>query len=693
PARVKAALVGGAIAVSGGPFARGAGRIDAERALRASLLLSPAGISFGLSHDATAKEVRTATVTVTNVSASAETFSWNAPTTPPTGIDIAAEPASVELAAGASATITLRLTIDPALRPFSDDVTAGGDVKFNGARGTSSFSIPWAVVRGARATITYDGTSTGLVAFAPNLSRRPYEYGAGEFEMFVKPGASWELMLTGIDIEEGAEFPAALRYLIAEKRAVDGDAVIALRAADASAKLDLAAAGADGRLLRDMPEEGDLQRRFVTARLNFLDGDWKYNTLVQLRGVRAIHVSPVSDRYTLIPFESYVDVTARRGYNVQHRAFRGVAASETLAVGPADYLRATLRWERPEGARELFLACKADANTTSAFFSFWAGGCAGEETSGPVAFEYFTTPETTGDAFAGLIFQDGASTTQTFRGRDGHIIASSEAIPPRTAPAVPSGGEIVLGGGVYFPFAFYGTTAGLPVLWPAPSFIGPFGETLRNDTVPAHWEMFDAQGARLSRGIIDPSRGIVPQGAPGGSRLVVRREWRHQSGLTTSGTLEVAFASASSDLTAPTVTSLRVSNAAGRTVSRLAVGDAATLHVSAGDLDHGKRMEPQPTKTDATRVYYRVAGTANWNPLAIALVDSESGSTNTQRHVPAGDIYRADLKDATRVAALLDLRIELEDLAGNRMTWTQEGALFVGPEGAAPSRARRARRP
>ncbi|HSN68316.1 MAG TPA: hypothetical protein VLV48_03670, partial [Thermoanaerobaculia bacterium] len=529
--------------------------------------------------------------------------------------------------------------------------------------------------------------------FAPNATLRPYQYGAGEFEMFVKPGTSWEFMLTGIDIEDGAELPSALRYLIAEKRAIDGDAVVSFRAADASAKLDLAATGADGRLLRELPEEGDLQRRFVTARLNFLDGDWKYHTLVQWRGLRAIYVSPVSDRYTLIPFESYVDVAARRGYNVQYRAFRGVSASETLAVGPADYLRATLRWERPEGERELFLACKADANTTASFFSFWAGGCAGEETSGPVAFEYYTTQESTADAFAGLLFQDGASTTATFRGREGRIVASSEAIPARTAAGVANGGEIVVGGGLYFPFAFYGTTAGIPVLWPSPGFVGPFGETLRSDTVPAYWEMFDAEGNRLSRGIVDPARSIFPQGAPAGARLVVRRQWRHQSGLTTSGTLEVSFAAASSDLTAPTVTSLRVADAAGRTVSRLAAGDAATLHVSAGDLDHGKRMEPQPTKTDATRVSYRVAGSATWTPLALVLADSESGSTNTLRHVPAGDIYRADLADATRAAGLVDLRIELEDLAGNRVVWTQEGALFVGPQGAAPSRARRARRP
>ncbi|HEY0591416.1 MAG TPA: hypothetical protein VGF40_06595, partial [Thermoanaerobaculia bacterium] len=77
---------------------------------------------------------------------------------------------------------------------------------------------------------------------------------------------------------------------------------------------------------------------------------------------------------------------------------------------------------------------------------------------------------------------------------------------------------------------------------------------------------------------------------------------------------------------------------------------------------------------------------------ALALVETESGNTNTLRHVPAGEVWRADLTAATAAAGLVDLRIELEDLAGNRMQWTQEGALFVGPEGGPPVRGRKVRR-
>jgi hypothetical protein len=266
-------------------------------------------------------------------------------------------------------------------------------------------------------------------------------------------------------------------------------------------------------------------------------------------------------------------------------------------------------------------------------------------------------------------------------------------VPPVTAPRTRSGGEIRIGSGAFFPFAFFGTTAGLPAIMPAAAFVGPYGETLRDDTVPAQWEAFDAAGTRISGGTIDPNRGAVPAAAPNGSRLVVRREWRHATGLTTRGTLEVAFAPTGSDLTAPTITSLRIADSTGTATARLAQGAAASLHFSAADLDHAKRMELKPTKSEATRAAWRRAGASEWTPLSLGADGFENGSVTTLGHVPAGDLHRADLSAAALVPGLVDLRIDLEDLAGNRVVWTQEGALFVGADAAEGTRSRPARRP
>lgn len=692
PARVKAAIVSGAVSMPGTPFARGAGRIDAARAANATLFLSEAGISFGLAHATAGSSSLSHAVTVTNASNQAESFS--AVVSPaPSGTTISVNPSRVELAPGASATLDVTLSIDNAQAAFPAEPMVGGDIRFNGARGTSAFAIPWAMLRAARATVTYDGLSSGVVALTPSATEHPFQYDAGAFEMFVPPGSNWEVFLTGLGTDEEETLVTTLRYLIAEKRPIEGDVTIPFLESDATVRLTFAAQDAEGRFLRDLPEETELRTRYGMARLQFSDGDWRFANMTQYRGLRDIFVTPLSERYTLIPFESYIDAIAMRGFNVQHQVFRGPNASATLSAEPAGYLHAKLRWERPALPAELFVVCNAGGETRGSSFFFGSGGCAGREIAGAPQFDYYTTPETTPDAFSGFMFQTGSSTTPTLRGREGGIVASSEVIPPRTAPSIPNGGEASFGGGVFFPFALYGTTAGLPVLWPSPGHVGPYGETLRWDLAPAHWEAFDAAGARTSSGSIDPNRGVYPRAADAGSRLVIRRGWRHETGLTTAGTLEVTFGTTASDLTAPTLTSLRIADGAGRATSRLAVGEAATLHFSTGDLDHSKRMETKPSKSDATRVSYRIAGAAEWRPLTIALVDSESGSTNTLFHVPAGEIYRADLSEAARVPGLVDLRVEMEDLAGNRVVWTQEGALFVGGTPAPPSRARRVKRP
>jgi hypothetical protein len=85
------------------------------------------------------------------------------------------------------------------------------------------------------------------------------------------------------------------------------------------------------------------------------------------------------------------------------------------------------------------------------------------------------------------------------------------------------------------------------------------------------------------------------------------------------------------------------------------------------------------SKPEATRVAYRVSGTSQWIPLTYTITGTESGALSELGHLPAGDFYLADLGPITaRGNALIDLRIEIEDLAGNRLTWTHAPGLIVG---------------
>jgi len=81
---------------------------------------------------------------------------------------------------------------------------------------------------------------------------------------------------------------------------------------------------------------------------------------------------------------------------------------------------------------------------------------------------------------------------------------------------------------------------------------------------------------------------------------------------------------------------------------------------------------------DATRLYYRYAGQADWRELPLTQVAEDSG---TSKVLGWGVLYRATLNGITNVErAFVDLKIELRDIAGNTSAIEVTPALSIGPE-------------
>ena len=162
-------------------------------------------------------------------------------------------------------------------------------------------------------------------------------------------------------------------------------------------------------------------------------------------------------------------------------------------------------------------------------------------------------------------------------------------------------------------------------------------------------------------------------------------------GRPSRGEVEVRFGRDPADLHAPTLTALRVLNAQGRLAARLERNGNASLFFAAGDYHYPPADQrnlmgsTRDLKREATRVSFRAHGTANWTPLTPVHQGSDLGSVADLRRFPAGELYRADLSAVTRAGAeAVDLRIELEDAAGNRTTWTQSPAILVAGNGTPP---------
>ncbi|HUP46828.1 MAG TPA: S8 family serine peptidase [Thermoanaerobaculia bacterium] len=673
PARVKSALMTTALPTPGNPFERGVGRIDAAAAAEATWLLSAGGLSFGIRPGTGGGSQGERKITITNPTDEVRELSISTPALP-AGATITIEPSELQLEAGGSAEVRIRFMADYAALPFPDDLVLGGDIVFSGS---TSFILPWALVRAARASVVYDGVLDDARAVSEAGESRPlFRYGAGAAEMFVRGGEKWDVLLRSFDRNMAGERSRTLRILLAEQRNISDDDMIVFHRDDATFHIVFDGRDANGVRLRDLPV-GSTQQRTLTLRM--ING---VSTSTYYRDVDEMYFSPVSSRYTVVTAESYIDLTAMRGVVAQFPALEGVGKSVTLMAGPQLHARVT--WVNDE--RKPFSVCGAGALMTRDFFFYSAGDCLSRFIDEDVVFDLFLTPEQSQHAFAGLVLQLGSTATPSFRVWQGNIVASSEAVPTAVVHRVGNGHPIRIGSGPVFPFAYYGTTGNLYPGAPGPFIGGAFHEFAAEQRGMTYWQAVDAGGNELASGDVVAAS---PPAAYPGSGLLITRDGLRAAGRQGRGVLDVRFGPDPMDLTAPTLTSLRVVNATGFVTDELTRGEAGALHFSIADFDYTRHYTTRNARPERTRVWYRPHGTAAWLPLSVLVTGSENGSRVDLDHIPAGDIYRVDLRPLTQNrSGPVDLRIGFEDIAGNRVEWTQEPALLVADH--PPTRRRRA---
>src|SRR5205085_10369178 len=98
----------------------------------------------------------------------------------------------------------------------------------------------------------------------------------------------------------------------------------------------------------------------------------------------------------------------------------------------------------------------------------------------------------------------------------------------------------------------------------------------------------------------------------------------------------------------------------------------AQLYFSAADFAYTPSKTYQQIRGEATKLSYRYAGSETWTPLALVQVNEDS---------VAGLVYRADLSSATNTdSARVELKIDLQDNAGNTTSVVMQPAFSVGPD-------------
>ncbi|HEY0156704.1 MAG TPA: S8 family serine peptidase [Thermoanaerobaculia bacterium] len=669
PAEVKAAITSSATPVNAAPFARGAGRADARAAHESRLFVNSSGMSFGIRPSRTGTTTETRSFRLTNRTTGTQSLAV-APGTVPAGVTVRVTPTSVQLPAGASADVTVELETANASFEYPNDWLVGGDIRITGS---ATASVPWAVLRSARARVTYDGFAMAIYALGPGGAQGPRLRDPHRTEIFLTPGKGFDFLVRGFEPGTGEQ-----RLIVRPGVDIDGDHLLEIRKSEATLEVTVDGREETGRPLAERSMQDDRIEHSVGSRMFWASGNDRFSLLVveKKADARRLLYSPLPDTYQLYHFEQLIDFAAGETYTIEHDALRGLAEPKTLASGGDELLATTVRWR---GAPAAATACAYDALTDRISLSF--SSCFSGPAPAARAFVHRINNERFPLAHNGMMFQVGGAESQALRGRDGRTVLSSDPTPGVTAERIEHGGSVTLGAGPAHPFALPGTRTAGWFRWPLPGIYDASRATLATQM---EWWTFDAAGNLTGTGTwLGTAGGQAPPEPQAQSRLVARHR---------GGTLEVQFAATLADRTAPTVTSLRVADAEGKTTDRLAAGQAATLRFSVADVDYTRAAETQPSRPEATKAWFRTAGTETWQPLAVSVTGSESGHMNTLGHFPAGDLYSAALDAATATGdRWLDLRLEFSDPAGNVVRWTQEKAVSVGNP-TEPGRRRSARK-
>jgi subtilisin family serine protease len=660
PAQIKAALMTGSAWRDQEIMAIGAGRIDVSSAAALPLITDTPSIDFALDPVEQAKWSPSRTIRVTNNGQ--QTATWTASTTAPAGVAATLAPQTLTLDPGQSGTVTLSLDVDNAVVVAGSSFSIAGSIALNSAG--NRVHVPWTFVKAVRAITTwdkefaavqwYDSAHTALIDATP--------IDANASEMLVSKAGDYDVAVFGstLDDKSGALVRASLIWL--ERQHLDRDTTIATTEAQASHVIR----GANVQISPD-------QTYAMMGRLVWPAGTPLTTLTIPALPLRELHVNDIAERNALFFDEAYVDFLNNEVQNLQHPPLAGVHADVTLLAQVVKSVPVQLLIPPPAAG---------DARITAGVVpNRGASGLAIQRAVSGTVWNgrLYLTPDADPTATPGIFFTvitDGQAryTTPLLHMIDGEVTGNVTANPRRY-----DGGTFIFGGGPRLAVATF--TAGGNFIRPNlfVDLFGPRGETRTTDRPNTQVVLTTAAGTVKSRTFFYPAS--LDLSVKGPYTIEATNDGTQYPDLPLETKLTMKIDSSRADYTPPTLTAIYLVDGAGTAVRAATPHAAASLYFSAADFAYNPAKTYQQVRGEATTLSYRYAGAAAWTALPIVQVNEDSAG---------GLLYRADLSSVTNTdSARVDLKIDLQDNAGNTTSVVMQPAFTVGPEH--PPRRRAAR--
>ena len=637
----------------------GGGRIDAVRAMAASILPSPSTVTFGIVAQAGVSWTSSTTVKLTNRGTEAETLKLS-----PHDSKLTIVPDTVTLAAGETAEITLKLVVPADHEATDSDLAISGSITLTGAR--SSLRLPWMIVKADVISATVTGTDEFLPYLSDGQSpARMWAAGPRTFAAFVP-----RLLTTDILVLMPSTAEADGRLIIRGRHPVAGLTEVTISPDEASNVLRVE--GVDERgvpLNRLSPDEpGVLWHELRLPSLSNI-------RLLHLGGRRSLRISPLTKETRIQTYETVL--TGSDTYFAAYRHLRGLTKDETLSITPSSW-----------ASQKIQLFCKTDCTATvGSGYGSWMN------------FVYHPIPSP-GDPWT-LHMTPGVDTNYDFRAyirvheKDlkldrsanpwtylsnsmrnvngrlatspfGRAAVTDYISPDRETPMVLGEGPVVLR-----------LAASRRAIMLQPH--GLHGETLGDNA-----RSIQATLERTDGGAFDFSpqlwKGWYDLLDPGGPYKLVATDDYAVAGRPGRLTMTSFYDTRPGPDGPPTLTLMRIENSSGIAASTVAAqgrprvvfaARQSTIGVSTLHISHS------PVDAPATRAWWRKHGTTDWLPLTVA-VTGEDYSYNNELPGSAGTLFAASLGDAVASEGEIDLKFFLKDQRGATTEVVYEPAFVVG---------------
>jgi subtilisin family serine protease len=683
PAQIKSALMGTSAVLSYEVMNVGAGRIDVFRAASPMAYATPPQLNFGLDASNLTTFTQAANVVVTNSSGAQQSFDVSITDTARTGVTITASPATFDLPPNASRSVTVTLTVTNASAgtPPSASQTFGGLVVISNGH-APLMQVPWAFVKAARATVTYDVPESSLSWFSNGRGFLPVPLDETTYEFFTQPG-NFDLLILS-ETQASPDAPADLQAVFVESQHLDGDMTLAESSTAATHHLDFEAADDTGKRLLSYDQHSTQYWYLNRSRIFSTDGGFRSLDL-SASGFGSMSFSEVSDHYTVEPSETFVDFATRRIFQAQHRILTGVHQDETFPANLGDYVhvRPTLTFPSDGPWRLFMYTPNVDRLNPAVSAQATSVTISGRQWTPDIWLTPFPDPDRS-DSVAFQLFSGGATFPEyvvpPLRAIGGKVVSAFPFVPSTTAFAAPPDAAYAFGDGPLYAKVF---------LRPSSAAVQVFGgmdEQRVRDATNALFSLTDANGNVVTSGFAARTSISLPTLPAGAYRFTYDMQPLSIGDRLAHGTLTSAFDTSRTDSIPPTITSLSLHDGSDRPVAHIAAGAPASLVFSAADVSAFSNTYAAVDNT-ATKLSIHIEGQPDWQALNLIQLGEDADVANG-RPAP-GLIYRAALPSIPD-GSLVDVKIEIADPAGNATAWTLAPAFTVGNAPPFPGKRRRA---